>query len=318
MDTITGNSFYFDFEVRFMELLQTTLGEKAISIISFFSAFGEELILVLIMGFLFWCYDKEFGIYVGTNIAIGLVLNPMIKNIILRRRPYFDHETINCYRMVDSEADMYDIAAQGFSFPSGHSTNSITAYGSIYRYKKNRFFKVAAFALPLLVGFSRMIVGVHYPTDVLVGWLLGLVIILVFPMIIQKLGTERRWIAFLLIFLFGCIGLFYCKTSDYFTGLGILGGFFLSAEYERRFVRFEYPKSKIFYVTRILGGGMAYLIFNTLLKLPFDPEFLSSGTLSAGLIRLIRYFIVGFISIGLYPHLFKFEKHFIKKDTKSA
>jgi membrane-associated phospholipid phosphatase len=48
----------------------------------------------------------------------------MAKNIALRRRPYFDHESIHILRVVEPEADIYDIAAQGYSFPSGHSTNA--------------------------------------------------------------------------------------------------------------------------------------------------------------------------------------------------
>ena len=308
MDIITGNTFYFDFEVKLMEFLQNTLGEIAISFISFFSEFGEELILIMILGFIFWCYDKKFGIYVGTNVVLGLVLNPMIKNIFWRRRPYFDHEGINCFRPVDASADIYDINAQGFSFPSGHSTNSVTVYGSIARYKKHPFLTVFAFALPFLVGLSRIVVGVHYPTDVLCGWLLGLVIIFVTPIIINKTSEEKRWIVFLCIFLVSCLGIFYCKTSDYFTGLGLLGGFFLAVEYEKRFVNFESTRNPIFCVMRVLGGGILFLAINSVLKLPFDPVFLASGSLAASMIRFIRYFIVTFICIGVYPHTFKIEK----------
>lgn len=312
MDTTIGNSFYLDIEVRFMEFLQNVLGEKAISIISFFSEFGEELLLILILGFLFWCYDKKTGIYVGTNVVLGIVLNPMIKNIFWRRRPYFDHETIKCLRPVDSGADIYDINAQGFSFPSGHSTNSVTTYGSIARSRKSRILKVLAFVFPILIGLSRMTVGVHYPTDVLCGWLLGLVIIFVTPVIFNKFGEEKRWLLNLCIFLFCCIGLLYCKTSDYFSGLGLMAGFFISIEYEKRFVHFENTKNPIFCITRLVCGSILYLALNAILKLPFDPEFLASSSLLSEIVRFFRYAVVGFFCIGYYPHIFKLEKKLTK------
>ena len=90
----SGNTFFFPWEVTLMEWLQTHLGSTGISIISFFSVFGGELLLILIMGFLYWCYDKKLARTVGLSVVMGLVWNAMFKNIALRRRPYFDHENI--------------------------------------------------------------------------------------------------------------------------------------------------------------------------------------------------------------------------------
>ncbi len=312
MGVVVGNSFWFDFEVKLMEFLQSVLGSAAISIISFFSTFGEEMILILVLGFLFWCYDKKAATYIGMNIMVGVVFNPLIKNIFWRRRPYFDHESIKCLRPVDSSADIYDIAAQGFSFPSGHSTNASILYGSLARVYKHPVFKVIAFALPFLVGFSRVVVGCHYPTDVLFGWISGLIIIFVIPWIFEKAGEEKRWLVYLIIFLVSCVGLLYCKTSDYFSGLGLMGGFCLASEFDTRIVKFELTRKPIFWITRILGGLIIYFVLNTLLKMPFPKELRDSGTFLAGIIRFGRYLIVSFLTIGVYPLVFKFEKMFSK------
>lgn len=310
MDLVVGKSFYFDFEVVFMQWLQSLLGEKGAMAVSHFSAFGEEMLLIGILGFIFWCYDKKYGTYIGINVMVGLVLNPLIKNIFWRRRPYFDHETIKCFRPVEKDADLYDIAAQGFSFPSGHSTNSVTAYSSIARYKKNKALTVLAFVIPVLVGFSRVAVGVHYPTDVVCGWLSGLLIVLLIPLVFSKVDEKKHWILYIVIFAISCLGLFYCNTSDYFTSLGLMGGFFASIEFEKKYVKFENTKNPLFCVTRILGGFVIYFAVNTLLKLPFNKEFLDSGVFLAGLVRSIRYFLVSFVTIGLYPYVFRLEKKF--------
>ncbi|SFP53611.1 Membrane-associated phospholipid phosphatase [Butyrivibrio proteoclasticus] len=308
MNLVVGKSFYFDFEVAFMQWLQSALGEKGAMAVSHLSAFGEEMLLIGILGFIFWCYDKRYGTFIGINVMVGLVLNPLIKNVFWRRRPYFDHETIKCFRPVEKNADMYDIAAQGFSFPSGHSTNSVTAYSSIAVYKKNKVLNVVAFVIPLLVGFSRVAVGVHYPTDVVCGWISGLLIVLLIPLIFSKVDEKKHWVVYAAIFAISCVGLFYCKTSDYFTSLGLMGGFFVSLEFEKRFVKFENTRNPLFCITRIIGGFAIYFAVNTLLKLPFSKEFLDSGVFLAGVVRSIRYFFVSFAAIGLYPYVFRVEK----------
>ena len=315
MGVVVGNSFWFDFEVAFMEWLQRVLGETGVKVVSQFSMFGEELILVLIIGFLFWCYDKKLGEAVATAIMFGLVLTPIIKNVFWRRRPYFDHENIKCYRPVDKNADIYDIAAQGFSFPSNHSTNSICAYTTIALKKKTVGFTVAAIIIPILVGLSRVSVGVHYPTDVLMGWLIGIVFSLLVNFLFNRIPDEKRWLMYLIIVVISCIGLLFCKTSDYFTALGLMIGIFGAFEFEKRFVRFEGTRKPLECVIRLLGGLICYMVINTLLKLPFSKEFLASGTFAAGLVRTFRYLVVSFVAVGLYPMTFKF---FGKKENGAA
>ena len=301
-----GNTFYFSFEPALMQWLQNLLGESNAKLISHLSALGEEAILVLVLGFLYWCFNKEYGIYVGTNAALGIVLNPMIKNVALRRRPYMVHGEVKCFRPVDSSGDIYDISLQGYSFPSGHSMNSVIIYGSIVRYAKKRLLTIIAFLIPILVGISRVVVGVHYPTDVLVGWAVGLMVVFLIPPLYDRFGRQKRWMLNLIIFVIAATGFFYCRTTDYFSGLGIMGGFFLGIEFEDRFVKFETTKRPLEIVLRLVGGLVCYLGLNKLLKLPFSAEFLNSPSMASFTIRFFRYFIVLFLLIGVYPYVFRF------------
>ena len=203
---MTGHTFYFQWEVNLMHWIQSMMGDIATMLAAFITLFGEETVMVLILAFLYFCYDKEMGKFIGESISLALVVNPMIKNIFVRRRPYFDNEIIKCLKKVDADADMYDIASQGFSFPSAHSTDSAVVYGSFPIYLSKgldeaeetvdcatveagvtnrkrvsvkrrilgyRIALVVAFVLPFLVGISRFSLGVHYPTDVLVSLILG-------------------------------------------------------------------------------------------------------------------------------------------------
>lgn len=301
----TGITFFFGWEVRLIEWIQSWLGSAGTAIASFITLFGEEFMLVAILGFIYWCYDKEFGKFAAFNIFIGLVWNPLLKNIVLRRRPYFDNPGIKCLKPVDSSADIMDIQAQGFSFPSGHSTNASITYSSIALYSKKKALWIAGIILILLVGISRFSVGVHYPTDVICGWLMGAVIVLV--MSILQTRIQKKWMFHLIVFIVSSVGFFYCKTNDYFSGLGLMGGFFLAEEFDERYVKFENTRKVLSCILRILGGFIVYMGLNTLLKLPFPKDLRESATMAAYLIRFFRYLIVGFVSLGVYPIVFKFK-----------
>lgn len=297
-----GTTFFFNWEVTLMEWIQLHMGAAGAFFAPLLTALGEELVLVAVLGGLYWGYDKEYGKFVGVNLVTALVWNPMIKNIFLRRRPYFDNPSIKCLKPVEADADIYDIAAQGYSFPSGHSTNSADAYGSLALYKKKKWLCVAAVAVPFLVGVSRVMLGVHYPTDVLCGWLLGAGALVVVSVLQKKISDKR--ILYLLLILTGFPGIFYCASEDYFTSYGLMIGAFAAFLFEERFVRFKNAKQPFRIVLRVLGGVVLFFGLNTILKLPFSAELLDAGTLASHMIRLVRYGVVIFVDLGVYPLLF--------------
>ena len=299
---MTANAFYLPFEVDLMTWLQSIMPAWMTSVFYYISMFGEELILVGILGFLYWSYRKEFGKYVGTQIMTANVLFPLVKNIALRKRPYMVHSEIKCLKAVDSKADIMDISAQGYSFPSGHSLNSTVVYGAIARYTKSKILAVIAFVLPLLVGISRFALGVHYPTDVLAGWAAGVLIIFLVPWLLKKLPKE--WVYFAIVGTIGLAGFFYCKTTDFYTSYGMLVGYYLAILFEEHFVKFSDTKNILAKILRLVIGIGLYLGLNELLKLPFPKDFLSSTTTASFLVRTARYMVIVFLTVGVYPLLF--------------
>ena len=302
----TGNTFFFNWEVSLMEWLQSHIGGAGITIISFFSMFGEELLLILIVGFVYWSYDKKLGRTMGLSAIMGLTWNTMAKNVALRRRPYFDHEGIKILRVVEPEADIYDIAAQGYSFPSSHSTNAVTVFASLAINLRKRWVTVIAIIIPLLTGISRIVVGAHYPTDVLAGWLLGAISVLIVQQLQKRMNNTLALYGILL--LTAVPGCFYCKSADYFTSVGLLIGFMGGTLLEDRCVRFENTRRPIWMAVRVLGGAAVYFALNTVLKLPFSKEFLSGSSAASLLVRCVRYAIVAFVDFGVYPMLFRLER----------
>jgi membrane-associated phospholipid phosphatase len=297
-----GNTFYFAWEPALMEWLQAHMNAAAVSLASFVTLFGEEIAMVVILGFIYWCYNKKMGIYLAINFCMVGIWNPMIKNVFMRRRPYFDNPGVQCLKPVDSSADLYDINAQGFSFPSGHSSNSATVYGSIARYAKKRWVTIVAIVITVAVGCSRFCLGVHYPTDVLCGWLLGLFGIFFLPWLQSKFS--KKWVFYLVMVIIALPGCFYCQTTDYFTALGMTIGFFVGNLVEEKYVQFENTKNILKIFLRLLFGAIIYFGLNSLLKKPFDADFLASATAGAYAIRVVRYAIIMFIIVAVYPMTF--------------
>ena len=161
--------------------------------------------------------------------------------------------------------------------------------------------------LPLFVGISRFCVGVHYPTDVLFGWALGLIVIFLVPAL--QRAIKNRWLFYGLLVLIALPGWFYCRSNDYYTAFGILIGFILAVEFENRFVKFENTRNVLRCILRLVLGVGVYFGLSTLSKLPFSKEFLDNGTVAAGLVRTARYAVVLFVALAFYPKVFPwFEK----------
>ena len=296
-----GNIFYFDWEVSLMLWIQAHLGDFGVKLASLCSSLGEEMVLILVMGFCYWCWNKELGIFIGINFCMTSVWNTMIKNVALRRRPYMD-TPVKCLKVVDPSAEIDDIAAQGFSFPSGHSSGAVATYGSIGAFAKKGWAWAIAIVIPLLVGVSRFCVGAHYPTDVLCGWLLGVLAILIVSVVGSRF--RHKWAFYLLLTATALPGFFFCRTNDYFTSFGMMIGFFAGNLVEERYVKFRSTRVWWKIILRLAGGVAIYFGLNIVLKLPFSSEFLDSGTLAAYLVRTLRYAIILFTDIALYPMLF--------------
>lgn len=297
-----GNTFYFPWEISLIMFIQNYLNEIWVLFFSFISEFGDRLFLVLIIGLLYWGYNKEFGKYVATNALASVLMNAIIKNIFDRRRPYFDNKEIEALKKVEADADINDLAGQGYSFPSGHATNTASIFGSLYLYTKNNIILIISIIISLLVGISRFALGVHYPTDVICGWILGLIIIYIVSFLRKRMSENKLYILLILISSIGCL---YCDSNDYYSGLGLMIGCFGGFIFEEKYIKFENTNVLYKVIIRVLLGAALFLGISSLCKLPFSEELLISKNAIAYSIRLIRYALASFISIGIYPYIFK-------------
>lgn len=275
-----------------MAAIQSHLGSFGVTLSKVFTRFGEEAILIILVMFLFYSWDKKFGKYIAVNMLPILVFGSMVKNLVRRRRPYFDHENVKALDVVEHEYDVNDPVLQGFSFPSLHAAEAASVYGSLPVYKDSKWLRVIGIVLPLLVGLSRIALGVHYPTDVLVGWVLGVLGIIILSKLQERVQDIKLYA---IIAALELPGVFFCSSPDYFNSYGLMLGVFAGLIYEERKVNFENTRKPLNCILRIVGGMLVYAVLNTLLKkiLP--------GT---NLFGLFRYAVNGFVLFGIYPLIF--------------
>lgn len=166
-----------------LQQLREALGPNVEALMNVITALPSNPLMLLIPCILYWCVDKDRGIFVLFNVGIASVVNQLIKISLCVYRPW-----IRDARIHPSLAALPK--ATGYSFPSGHTQIMASTFGSMawtYR-KKSRLLVGGALALILLVAFSRCYLGVHTPQDVLVS-------LLECALVMRLTVTLFRWMA---------------------------------------------------------------------------------------------------------------------------
>lgn len=146
-----------------------------------FASFTYITIFIILI-FIF-VKDKKIGILVAVNSINGMIINRILKSIFVRSRP-----------------DVVKLIKQGgYSFPSGHAMASMTFYGIliylIYKSNINKKLKciliIILSILILLIGISRIYLGVHYASDIIAGYIVSLIYLIVFINIVNKIKLKK-------------------------------------------------------------------------------------------------------------------------------
>jgi len=301
-----GSVFFFQWEIDFIVWIQIVASDFTILLARFFTFCGEEYFLIFILGLIYWSINKDLGRKVAIAMSSSLLLGTLIKGIVLRRRPYMDNESVKCLRAPHAEGDLYSPKDQGFSMPSLHSAMSVATYGSIAYNLKKKFSIIIAIVVPFLIGLSRPFMGAHYPTDVLIGWIVGLICVFLFGAIEKKFGYKVPLIILLII---GIAGFFYCRDAEFYSGYGVTLGILIGFTFEEKLVKFEHCKKWWTYIVRPIVGVLIFILVSTLLKLPVKNLTLADDNAFMLAYRTFRYAFSTFVIIGIYPFLFKLCKN---------
>lgn len=312
--------------IRTVQNFSTPFLNEIMKIFTDASTYG---FVVFIIGLYLWCIDYKKGLHLAYGAAFTSGLNGGIKRILKIPRP-FTHA---------SEIMLKSIG--GFSTPSGHSSISAFIYPAVLFYKPFREnlskdsqsakpqksgtasgkLKIeAAIILPLLVGFSRVYLGVHYPTDVLLGWGLGAFIFLsmmfFLPAIEAKLSTLNRTdegdaqnikfkktasIRFTLAAFFSFILIFISREKVTEAG-AILGLAFGNIRiFENSKYSFDASKGSFLqkFLRFIIGSALSCIPIVIFYLLKIDSSYAQYR-----LYRFLEFFMIGLIASGLAPIIF--------------
>lgn len=120
---------------------------------------GRITLLALVLAPLLWAGHRRSAAWLAGMMAGGTLLNLGLKQIYAAPRPdLLPHLDI----------------VHSYSFPSGHSAGNMMFFGALALLAGGRIAQALAAAMILMIGVSRVWLGVHWPSDVLAGWIEGL------------------------------------------------------------------------------------------------------------------------------------------------
>lgn len=286
--------------------------------------FGELWLPSLICAIVYWCVDLRAGLYLFSLSGCNVIITHFAKMLACVYRPWILSDKMCPVK----EAVAF---AKGYSFPSGHSAAASSVLGGVAFLQRHKIINCLLLVLLiLLVGFSRLWLGVHTPQDVVFGILTGLTLVLVMHFVINWAEKDRNRYLYLLgiidaFALFALIYVCYFNTyrMDYVNGellvnplnqiyamvvcvgyaLGIVNGAFIC----RRFMPFN-PKegSKKVRIVRGLAGGVLLML---LLRGILQPIFFSVMDFKLAFIYSI---IIGLIITLVYPIIFTYAEKKLK------
>ena len=159
-------------ELYQLSIALTTLMQEAyprlLGVMSFITALGTAQFFMVLASAIYWCVDKRLGRQLGYIFLLSAFVNTILKNLIRQPRPYWLLPEIGRYEV------------EGFGIPSGHVQNTTAVLLLLAATLRRTWVWLAAFLFILLMGLSRLYLGVHFLQDIAIGFAVGLIILIAF------------------------------------------------------------------------------------------------------------------------------------------
>jgi membrane-associated phospholipid phosphatase len=254
---------------------------------------GEEQFYLVLLPLILWCFDYSFGAVLAVFFMLAESVNFTLKELIQHPRPF------------DLNPSLKLSAADGYGMPSGHAQLSLVVWIAIADRVKKTWFWVVAVSIVILISFSRIYLGVHFPTDVFAGLIVGgLLLVLYFAYRI----TIEKWVkglntGFQLLLAIGLSLLFLLPhaSTDALTGTGAFLGLALGLIFKYRYLPYSVDGPWWQRALRfVIGVAILFALY-----LGLKAAFPRDGTVIGSVFRVVRYAVIGgWITIGA-PWLFR-------------
>lgn len=167
-----------DIQISIIQVLQTQAPWLEIPM-QFFSFLGQPEFYLLVIPILYWCWDPRLGLRLGLLMGISGGINEALKVAFHLPRPYWVSPEVRALGSYPS-----------FGLPSAHAQGATALWGLLAVDARRRWVWAFAAAMAFLIGASRIVLGVHFPTDVIAGWVVGIVTLLVFLALEKPVGSR--------------------------------------------------------------------------------------------------------------------------------
>ena len=291
----------------FLEKLRNPVCDFLFSAITYL---GDEIAFLIVAILVFWCVNKKHGYFILISGLFGTIVNQVLKLACKIPRPW--HKDPGFFPVGNSIE-----AAGGYSFPSGHSQNSVSTAGAIFLTAKKKWIKIVAIAVCVLVPFSRMYLGVHTPWDVIAGAACAVTIILLLEPVFTNDKYFDKFMPFLVgLLTLGSIAFFIYATvtplpsTGHFsydsvvsakknasTMLGCSFGCILVYLLDRFVIKFETAAVWYAQVIKFVLGVAVIFVIKTFADIPL--AFMGSYE------RIVRYFLMVAFAGAVWPLTFK-------------
>ncbi|SDZ02680.1 PAP2 superfamily protein [Evansella caseinilytica] len=274
--------------VRFFTGLQQPLLDQLAWVLTFM---GNETFYFLVLPFVYWCVSKKFGIRLLYVLVLSVYIKSFLKMTFAITRPV-GTEGINSLYVESAEVGTH---FPHDSFPSGHAQGSATLWWYIAASVKKRSFWIFSIILVLLISFSRLYTGVHWPADIIGGMAIATVILLVARFIENIIDSLTEMVKFILAVIVPLmLVLIFPEPEGYRYGGFLLGGgigYFI----EKNKLDMVIPSSWVNRLAAYLVGIAGIFALQTGLKAVFPEAWLFDG---------LRYALIGLWGLWIAPWLF--------------
>lgn len=289
-----------------------------------FTYFGDKSVFFIIGFIMYWCVSKYAGYISLLSGTASLCFCIALKDIFRIPRPFNLDTTLTIVEHPKNEVI-------GYSFPSGHATNIVASFGTVYLYTKNKILRFISILLILLVCFSRIYLGAHTLLDVLVGIIVTIIILVWYYKMIkdgEKKGINKAIIGTLLFLLAHIICVIIINAiivggneiMDKFEyksmikmavllialGLPTILGIILDIKY----IKYDASGNFLFQIVKLILGLAIVIIYNANKKQVFS---FASGLLG----DFLQYSVMMILGIIVCPLIFKQLKKLKVFDTVS-
>jgi len=194
-----------------------------------FTFIGDELFFLLFLPLVYWCLDRRTGARVTLLFLISAYVNAAVKVFVDQPRPGPYDARVWAYS---------DVGGSG-GFPSGHTQNPVVVWGFLAAKVRRTWLWIVAAVLIVMIPLSRLYLGVHFPHDLLGGYVIGALLLFVFLrwgelgeqwIASRKVGAQLALVAILTLALI----LVFLTEDGVTTGATLLGmglGFVVQAHW---------------------------------------------------------------------------------------